>query len=141
MNNHFQSRETTSTVIGFWSETIGLNGSSELVVFQVIVARIAIMIIGTVQTTASILLEWDQFGLYLAFVLEARYFQANAKAMIITGITTISINPMAVSISVLCSSPIAPLGSINAVLQPLNINAEANKDNIPILLLYFLSLI
>src|SRR5471030_1749740 len=102
MNNHFQSRDTTSTVIGFWSDTIGLNGSSAWVVFQVIVAR---------------------------------------KAMIITGITTISIKPIAVKISVLCSSPIAPLGSINAVLQPLNINAEANKDNIPILLLYFLSLI
>ncbi|CAH0315767.1 hypothetical protein SRABI106_04190 [Rahnella aquatilis] len=99
------------------------------------------IIIGTVQTTASILLEWDQSGLYFAFVLEARYFQAKANAMIITGITTISIKPIAVKISVLCSSPIAPLGSINAVLQPLNITAEANKDNIPILLLYFLSLI
>ncbi|MNV54992.1 hypothetical protein D3C71_1472100 [compost metagenome] len=99
------------------------------------------IMIGMVQTTASILLECDQFGLYLASLLEARYFQAKANAIKITGITTININAIAVIISVRCSTPIAPLGFINTILQPLSITVEAINDNIPILLLYFLSLI
>ena len=71
--------------------------------------------IGTVQTTASTLLECDQFGLYFASLLLARYFQAKPTAIKMAGITTINIRPNAVSISERCSSPICPLGSANTL--------------------------
>lgn len=99
------------------------------------------IMIGIVQTTTSILLEWAQFGMYLASLLEARYFQAKMNVMKITGITTISINAIAVRISVRCSTPIAPLGSINTILQPLSNPEAATNDSIPMRRLYFLSLI
>ncbi len=97
--------------------------------------------IGTVQTTASTLLECDQFGLYFASLLLARYFRAKPTAIKMAGITTINIRPNAVSISERCSSPICPLGSSSAELQPLSNAVPAINDNHPKLLLYFLSLI
>ncbi|SAD47617.1 Uncharacterised protein [Enterobacter cloacae] len=97
--------------------------------------------IGTVQTTASTLLECDQLGLYFASLLLARYFQAKPTAIKMAGITTINIRPKAVSINERCSSPICPLGSSSAESQPLSNTVPANNDNHPKLLLYFLSLI
>ena len=65
---------------------------------------------GTSQTTASMRLEWCQSGLYSAWVFEARYFQANARVITITGMTTISISRVAVMIRVRSSMPTCPFG-------------------------------
>ena len=92
MNNHFQSSETAWMVTGLTSESSGRYGSSLWVLSQVIQPRIAMITQGTSQTTASMRLEWCQSGLYSAWVFEARYFQANARVITITGMTTISIS-------------------------------------------------
>lgn len=64
----------TSISMGFTAEVSGTDGSSAWVDFHVSTARNRIIRTGTVQTTASTLLEWDQSGVYFAVVFVARYF-------------------------------------------------------------------
>ncbi|MCY1544556.1 hypothetical protein D9M68_804490 [compost metagenome] len=51
-------------------------------------------------------------------VLDARYFQAKARIMTMTGITTMSISPVVVNSKVLSWMPISPLGERISMLQP-----------------------
>lgn len=51
--------------------------------------------------------------------------------MTITGTTTISIKPSAVSISDFCSIPTCPLGLISAMSQPLSKLAVASSSKAP----------
>src|SRR5699024_5756421 len=97
--------------------------------------------IGTVQTTASTLLERDQFRQYLASLMLGRYYQAKPTDNKIAGITIINSWPNAVSNSDRCSRQICPLGSNNAELQRLGNTEPVNNDNQRKLLLYLLGLI
>ncbi|MNR16095.1 hypothetical protein D3C85_1326680 [compost metagenome] len=53
-------------------------------------------------------------------MLEARYFQAKTTVMIMTGITTSSIRPVAIRIRFFCSMPTWPFGSSRVQLHPLS---------------------
>ncbi|MCY1313396.1 hypothetical protein D9M70_639150 [compost metagenome] len=53
-------------------------------------------------------------------MLEARYFQANAMVMKMTGITTSNIKPVAIRIRFFCSMPTWPFGSSRVQLHPLS---------------------
>ncbi len=84
---------------------------------------------GTSQTTASMRLEWCQSGLYSAWVFEARYFQANARVITITGMTTISISRVAVMIRVRSSMPTCPFGLNRVMSQPPSSSAGARESH------------
>ncbi len=129
MNNHFQSSETAWMVTGLTSESSGRYGSSLWVLSQVIQPRIAMITQGTSQTTASMRLEWCQSGLYSAWVFEARYFQANARVITITGMTTISISRVAVMIRVRSSMPTCPFGLNRVMSQPPSSSAGARESH------------
>src|SRR4051812_16204617 len=125
MNSHFQSSDTTSISIGLTLESIGRYGSSSCVVFQVRMPSTRMIAHGMLQTTASMRCEYDQLGVYVAEVLDARYFQANHSVRMITGTTTISISSVAVMISDFSSAAIWPLGSRIELWQPLSSAAMA----------------
>jgi hypothetical protein len=74
---------------------------------------------GITHHTTSIRVLCDQFGVYVALVLVARYFQANTIVKIITGITTINISNVAIMIKRFSSDAIKPFGSSTAISQPL----------------------
>jgi hypothetical protein len=63
-------------LMGLTDDASGLYGSSSCVVRQVSVPSTRMMAMGTAHTTASMRCEYDQSGMYVAEVFDARYFQA-----------------------------------------------------------------
>src|SRR5438552_16143096 len=108
MNNHFQSRATTSMATGFAVDSIGLKGSSRCDVCQVMTARTETIATGASTITAATAVERSHSGVYLALMFEARYRQANAPTSTITGTTMISIKRVDSRISERSASPIGP---------------------------------
>ena len=91
MNSHFQSSDTTSTLIGAAADLSGWLGSRSWLPIQAIPPSSMMVSAGIAQTTISTAPEYSQSGRYVALRLPALNHQANTIVAMIVGML-----PMAV---------------------------------------------
>src|SRR5438270_9898492 len=85
MKSHFQSSETTSTLIGGAADLSGLLGSRSWLPIQAMPPRSMMVSAGIAHTTSSTAPEYSHSGRYVALVLPRRNHQANATVAIMVG--------------------------------------------------------
>src|SRR6476646_3035380 len=122
MNSHFQSIDTTSTLIGGLLDFSGLLGSRSWLPIHAIPPSSMMVSAGIAHTTSSIAPEYSQSGLYSALLLPRRNHHANATVAIIVGMMIASM--IAVELIRICFSWAAtgPTGSRMPRLQALSTN-------------------
>src|SRR5665213_353414 len=106
-------------------EANGLNGSSWWLLFQVNIEIISIRIDGMIHQMVSAIRLPSRSGLYLALVLLSRYFQANAKSKVNTGMTTTRLSSKPVINRFSSWRPTGPLGSRTGIFVPCRYQAAS----------------
>src|SRR5690242_7578154 len=118
MNSHFQSSDTTSTLIAGLSDFSALPGSRSWLPIQAMPPNSMMVSAGMAQTTISTAPEYSQSGRYSAFVLPRRNHQANATVAIIVGMMIASMIAVELMIMVFSAAATGPTGSRMPRLQP-----------------------
>src|SRR5882757_2425618 len=111
MKSHFQSSDATSIRTGLTSESSLAAGSKSWAPIHATPARRITTMVGIDHTTSSMRPEYSQSGWYEARLLEARYHHAKASVSTMTGTTTTSMMPVALSRISRSADDTGPCGS------------------------------